>query len=56
MVDQSMFARFRVDLAAGLNLQLNGDNHLTCLPYLSELPMGEESCGSGKPLGDRNGR
>ena len=37
----------------GLNLQLNGGNQLTRFPYLSELPMGEESYGSGKPLGDR---
>lgn len=38
----------------GLNLQLNGGNQLTRFPYLSELPMGEESYGSGKPLGDRS--
>jgi NAD(P)-dependent dehydrogenase (short-subunit alcohol dehydrogenase family) len=38
----------------GLNLQVNGGNHLTRFPYLSELPMGEASYGSGKPLGDRN--
>ena len=37
----------------GLNLQVNGGNHLTRFPYLSELPMGEASYGSGKPLGDR---
>lgn len=37
----------------GLNLQVNGGNQLTRLPYLSELPMGQESYGSGKPLGDR---
>lgn len=37
----------------GLNLQLNGGNQLTRFPYLAELPLGEESYGSGKPLGDR---
>ncbi len=39
----------------GLNLQVNGGNQLTRFPYLSELPMGEETYGSGKPLGDRPG-
>jgi len=39
----------------GLNLQLNGGNHLTRFPYLHELPLGEASYGSGKPLGDRSG-
>jgi NAD(P)-dependent dehydrogenase (short-subunit alcohol dehydrogenase family) len=39
--------------ATGLNLQLNGGNQLTRFPYLSELPMGEATYGSGKPLGDR---
>jgi NAD(P)-dependent dehydrogenase (short-subunit alcohol dehydrogenase family) len=37
----------------GLNLQVNGGNQLTRFPTLSELPMGEASYGSGKPLGDR---
>lgn len=37
----------------GLNLQVNGGNHLTRFPYMSELPQGRESYGSGKPLGDR---
>lgn len=38
----------------GLNLQVNGGNHLTRFPYLSELPLGQETYGSGKPLGDRS--
>jgi NAD(P)-dependent dehydrogenase (short-subunit alcohol dehydrogenase family) len=38
----------------GLNLQVNGGNHLTRFPYLSELPMGQDTYGSGKPLGDRS--
>jgi NAD(P)-dependent dehydrogenase (short-subunit alcohol dehydrogenase family) len=37
----------------GLNLQVNGGNHLTRFPYLRELPMGQETYGSGKPLADR---
>lgn len=37
----------------GLNLQVNGGNQLTRLPYLHELPGGAESYGSGKPLFDR---
>jgi len=37
----------------GLNLQVNGGNQLTRFPYLRELPMGEETYGSGKPLADR---
>jgi NAD(P)-dependent dehydrogenase (short-subunit alcohol dehydrogenase family) len=37
----------------GLNLQVNGGNQLTRFPYLSELPMGQETYGSGKPLADR---
>ena len=37
----------------GLNLQVNGGNQLTRFPYLKELPMGEETYGSGKPLADR---
>ena len=37
----------------GLNLQVNGGNQLTRFPYTSELPMGQETYGSGKPLSDR---
>lgn len=37
----------------GLNLQLNGGNQLTRFPYPRELPLGEDSYGSGKPIGDR---
>lgn len=40
----------------GLNLQVNGGNSLTRMPYLHELPGGAESYGDGKPLGDRAGR
>jgi NAD(P)-dependent dehydrogenase (short-subunit alcohol dehydrogenase family) len=39
----------------GVNLQVNGGNHLTRFPKLSELPMGDQSYGSGKPLADRPG-
>jgi NAD(P)-dependent dehydrogenase (short-subunit alcohol dehydrogenase family) len=39
----------------GLNLQVSGGNQLTRFPYPSELPMGEETYGSGKPLADRQG-
>ncbi len=38
----------------GLNLQVNGGNALTRMPYLSELPGGADSYGEGKPLGDRS--
>ncbi|HKT73173.1 MAG TPA: SDR family oxidoreductase [Steroidobacteraceae bacterium] len=37
----------------GVNLQVNGGNHLTRMPNLSELPGGQAAYGSGKPLGDR---
>jgi hypothetical protein len=37
----------------GLNMQVNGGNSLTCMPYLEELPGGADSYGDGKPLGDR---
>jgi NAD(P)-dependent dehydrogenase (short-subunit alcohol dehydrogenase family) len=37
----------------GVNLQLNGGNQLTRLPYLDELPGGRQAYGSGKVLGDR---
>lgn len=37
----------------GLNLQVNGGNHLTRFPFPSELPMGTESFGDGKTLYDR---
>lgn len=37
----------------GVNLQVNGGNHLTRFPYLSEMPGGAEAYGSGKVLGDR---
>ena len=37
----------------GLNLQVNGGNALTRMPFLSELPGGADSYGDGKPLGDR---
>jgi NAD(P)-dependent dehydrogenase (short-subunit alcohol dehydrogenase family) len=39
----------------GLNLQVNGGNALTRMPYLSELPGGSDSYGSGKPLFEREG-
>jgi 3-oxoacyl-[acyl-carrier protein] reductase len=39
----------------GLNLQVNGGNQLTRMPFLSELPGGADSYGEGKPLGDRAG-
>ncbi len=38
----------------GLNLQVNGGNALTRMPYLNELPGGSDSYGSGKPLFDRD--
>jgi NAD(P)-dependent dehydrogenase (short-subunit alcohol dehydrogenase family) len=37
----------------GLNLQVNGGNHLTRMPRLDEMPGGAEAYGSGKVLGDR---
>jgi NAD(P)-dependent dehydrogenase (short-subunit alcohol dehydrogenase family) len=37
----------------GLNLQVNGGNHLTRMPRLDEMPGGAASYGSGKVLGDR---
>jgi NAD(P)-dependent dehydrogenase (short-subunit alcohol dehydrogenase family) len=37
----------------GVQLQLNGGNQLTRMPYLSEMPGGREAYGSGKVLGDR---
>ncbi|WP_084355825.1 SDR family NAD(P)-dependent oxidoreductase [Novosphingobium lentum] len=37
----------------GSQLQLNGGNQLTRMPYLSEMPGGREAYGSGKVLGDR---
>jgi NAD(P)-dependent dehydrogenase (short-subunit alcohol dehydrogenase family) len=38
----------------GLNLQVNGGNHLTRFPYLTEFPTAEQTYdGAGKPLFDR---
>jgi NAD(P)-dependent dehydrogenase (short-subunit alcohol dehydrogenase family) len=37
----------------GLNLQVNGGNHLTRMPRLDEMPGGAAAYGSGKVLGDR---
>lgn len=37
----------------GLNLQVNGGNHLTRFPTIAELSGGVEAFGSGKVLGDR---
>lgn len=38
----------------GLNLQVNGGNHLTRFPYVTELPSaGQAYEGTGKPLFDR---
>jgi NAD(P)-dependent dehydrogenase (short-subunit alcohol dehydrogenase family) len=37
----------------GLNMQVNGGNQLTRMPYLDEMPGGREAYGSGKVLGDR---
>ena len=39
----------------GLNLQVNGGNQLTRMPYLHEMPGGAEAYGSGKVLHDREG-
>lgn len=39
----------------GLNLQVNGGNHLTRMPRLDEMPGGSDAYGSGKVLGDRTG-
>lgn len=37
----------------GVNLQFNGGNQLTRMPFLDEMPGGREAYGSGKVLGDR---
>lgn len=37
----------------GLNMQVNGGNQLTRMPFLDEMPGGREAYGSGKVLGDR---
>jgi NAD(P)-dependent dehydrogenase (short-subunit alcohol dehydrogenase family) len=38
----------------GINLQVNGGNHLTRFPYLNELPAADQAYeGTGKPLFDR---
>lgn len=37
----------------GVQLELSGGNQLTRMPYLSEMPGGQEAYGSGKVLGDR---
>ena len=37
----------------GLNLQVNGGNQLTRMPFLSELPLGADSYGDARPMGDR---
>jgi NAD(P)-dependent dehydrogenase (short-subunit alcohol dehydrogenase family) len=37
----------------GLNLQVNGGNHLTRFPTLAEMSGGAAAFGSGKLLGDR---
>jgi len=37
----------------GTNIQVNGGNQLTRMPFLSELPMGREAYGDTRPLGDR---
>lgn len=37
----------------GLNLQVNGGNHLTRMPRIDEMPGGAEAYGSGKTLADR---
>ena len=37
----------------GLNMQINGGNQLTRMPYIEEMPGGAKAYGSGKVLGDR---
>ena len=37
----------------GLNMQVNGGNQLTRMPFLDEMPGGREAYGSGRVLGDR---
>jgi NAD(P)-dependent dehydrogenase (short-subunit alcohol dehydrogenase family) len=37
----------------GLNIQVNGGNQLTRMPFMHEMPGGREAYGSGKVLGDR---